>query len=266
MAMNFLKITGSGNDFVLCDNRNVTIRKRADMAKTLCRQKFGVGADGLILLEKSRVADFRMRIFNPDGSEAEMCGNGLRCFIRFIREMRISKKNRFRIETLAGIYETSIRGRAVSIKMKLFSPPQLNLLLRVHNQNLTVHFLNSGVPHAVILSENIHEEEVEHIGRAIRYHSHFAPKGTNVDWLQVVSPHQAYVRTYERGVEGETLACGTGIVASAACGALLELLTSPVEIIARSGESLSVQFSSNLEEIFFEGNTLVAFQGSWIGK
>lgn len=261
-----MKISGSGNDFVLINNLNGKIKNRKVLARMLCRQKFGIGADGTIFLEKSKKADYRMRIFNPDGSEAEMCGNGLRCFIRFIHEEKISRKKSFLIETLAGIYQTHLKYPAVSISMFLIDKPELNISLDVDGEKITAHLLNTGVPHTVIFTQDIENVPVKKFGPLIRYHSRFQPAGTNVDWVQVLDRHHGKVRTYERGVEDETLACGTGIVASVLCGAMFEKFENPVEITAASGEKLKVSFSKDFSEIFFEGSTKLIFEGRWIDR
>lgn len=261
-----MKISGSGNDFVLFNNLTARIKNRRNLAITVCRYKYGIGADGAIFLEKSKKADFRMRIFNPDGSEAEMCGNGLRCLIRFIHEQKISRKKSFLIETGAGIYKANLEYPDVSISMFLVKKPEFNVTVDIDGEVINAHLLNTGVPHAVILVEDVEKIDVRKYGPLIRYHKKFQPAGTNVDWLQVIDRHHGRVRTYERGVEDETLACGTGIVASVLCGAMLEKFTSPVEIIARSGEKLCVSFSSDFGEIFFKGSTKVIFEGNWINS
>jgi len=261
-----MKISGSGNDFVLFNNLDKKIKNRKNLAIKVCGRKDGVGADGAIFLEKSKRADYKMRIFNPDGSEAEMCGNGLRCLIRFIHEGKISKKNFLSVETLAGIYKTHLKYPLVSISMLLIKKPEMNISLDINGENIAVHMLNTGVPHAVVLTENIEEVPVKELGSLIRYHRTFQPSGTNVDWLQITDRHHGKVRTYERGVEDETLACGTGIVASVLCGAMLKKFESPVEITARSGEKLRVSFSDDFSEIFFEGGTRLIFDGHWIDR
>ena len=261
--MEFCKITGSGNDFVVVNNQNGRIRNRKALALAMCRQKFGIGADGLLLLEKSSSADYRMRIFNADGSEAEMCGNGLRCFIRFIRETGISRRSAFRVETNAGVYRARIEGTQVSVSMFLCGEPRLNMRLDVGGKRITAHHLNTGVPHTVILVGNVEKIPVKSLGPLLRYHAAFAPAGTNVDWMEILTPGKCRVRTYERGVEDETLACGTGVVASVICGILLGKLRSPVEITVKSGEVLRVSASEDLKDILFRGNALLVFKGSW---
>lgn len=261
-----MKITGSGNDFVLFNNLNKKIRNRKKLTIQVCRTKYGIGADGAIFLESSRNADYKMRIFNPDGSEAEMCGNGLRCLVRFIHEQKISRKKSFLIETLAGTYKTYINNTDVSIEMFLVKKPQFHLKVELDGYETSLHFINTGVPHAVILVDNVEDIDVKKYGPLIRYHKIFQPSGTNVDWLQVINRHCGKIRTYERGVEDETLACGTGIVASVLCAAMLDRFSNPVVIEARSGEKLSVSFSEDFSQIFFKGKTKLIFEGKWINR
>ena len=261
-----MKIAGSGNDFVVINNLDGKIKNRTKLAIILCRYKYGVGADGAIFLEKSKKADFKMRIFNADGSEAEMCGNGLRCLIRFIYEQKISRKKSFLIETLAGTYETGLNFPDVYIKMFLINKPEFNRTMKIDEETFPVHSLNTGVPHAVIFVNNVDNVDVKKYGPIIRNHEIFQPAGTNVDWVQIMDAHHGKIRTYERGVEDETLACGTGIVAGVICGAMLGKFISPVEIIARSGEKLRVSFKKDFTEIFLEGGTKLVFEGRWIDR
>ncbi len=150
--------------------------------------------------------------------------------------------------------------------MFLLKEPQLNINLDVEGESVIVHQINTGVPHAVIFVDDIEKISVKKYGPLIRYHKFFAPSGTNVDWLQVIDSHHGKVRTYERGVEDETLACGTGIVASVISGAIFGKFESPVEIEARSGEKLKVSFTKDFSKIFFEGGTKLVFQGKWIDR
>jgi len=259
--MEFSKIVGAGNDFVIMDNRDNKIYKKKTFAKKICNRKFGVGADGLILLENSKRADFKMRIFNPDGSEAEMCGNGLRCLVRFIKEENILKTKEIKIETKAGIYYTQIDEDKIKIKMNIIGKPKMDIKISVKGENYTCYYLNTGVPHTVIFVKNIEKVKVEEIGPEIRYSEIFKPKGTNVDWVEVINQKSIRIRTYERGVEGETLACGTGIVAGAIISFLTGKISPPVNVIPASGEILKVYFSSDLKEIFLEGKTNYIFKG-----
>lgn len=262
--MEFLKIVGSGNDFVVIDNRKNLIKERKKIAIKLCNRKFGVGADGLLLLENSKKADFKMRIFNPDGSEAEMCGNGLRCILRFISENSLSSKKKLKIETKAGILEGEIKGKNIKVKMILLGKPELNIEIPVNNKKIIGDFINTGVPHTVIFVENVDKVDVENLGPKIRYNKIFAPNGTNVDWVEVIKDGWIKIRTYERGVEGETLSCGTGSVASAIITSLKRGMKSPINVITKSNEILKVYFDRDLKNIYLEGKTLYVFKGKWV--
>ncbi len=264
--MDFLKITGAGNDFVVIDNRSGAVTKRKRAAVALCDRKFGVGADGLLLLENSKTADFRMRIFNPDGSEAEMCGNGLRCIMRFAAERRIVRRSAMRVETGAGVLEGEMKGRTVKAQLTLSGKPVTGIKIPLNKGAVTGHFLNTGVPHAVIVTTALQKIRLNELGPLIRNHRMFRPAGTNVDWIEIKSRHSIGIRTYERGVEGETLSCGTGSVAGAIISFLLDKTEPPVKVTARSGEKLTVYFDSSLSKIHLEGDIFISFKGEWLGK
>lgn len=259
--MEFYKMVGSGNDFVVIDNRKNIIKNRKKAAIKLCNRKFGIGADGLILLENSNTADIRMRIFNPDGSEAEMCGNGLRCLLLFAVKTGIVKKLSMKVETGAGVLEGVVKGTQVKAQLKLIGSPEKNIKIPVGKEVFNAYFINSGVPHTIIFTENIENVNIEKYGPLIRYHKLFQPKGTNVDWIEVIGKNTIKIRTYERGVEGETLACGTGSVAGAIAGFISGKVTPPVKVITRSGEILIVYFDPSLEKVYLEGKILVPFKG-----
>ena len=264
--MEFFKMAGSGNDFVVIDNRDNIIRNRKKTAVLLCNRKFGIGADGLLLLEPSNVASIRMRIFNPDGSEAEMCGNGIRCILLFAVSQGIVKARHITVETGAGVLEGSVSGRKVRAQLKLVGEPQKDLRIPVGGKTITAYFINTGVPHTVIFTDDIERVDVNGDGPAIRYHLLFKPKGTNVDWIEIKGKHTIKIRTYERGVEAETLSCGTGSVAGAIAGFLAGMTAPPVKVIARSGEKLTVYFDKELKNVYLEGNILTVFKGEWLGK
>ncbi len=261
--MEFLKLVGSGNDFVVTDNRAGKITGRSGLARKVCDRKFGVGADGLVLIEPSRKADFRMRIFNPDGSEAEMCGNGLRCAARFIFERRLSRKAVLMIEAKAGLYRAQAKGERVTVSMHLVEPPRLNIAVPLPSGDLTAHYVNTGVPHAVIFVDDLAGVDLPGTGAAVRYHDLFRPRGTNVDWVEVTGRRAIRMRTYERGVEGETLSCGTGTVACAVIGFALGRIESPVTVMAASGETLTVDFNRDFSDISLAGKTHFPFSGVW---
>jgi diaminopimelate epimerase len=238
----FVKMSGTGNDFILIDHRKPLIEpgSMSVFAAAVCRRKFSVGADGLILLEHSEQADFRWRFFNADGSVAEMCGNGARCAARFAFMQGIAPA-KMRFETLAGIIEAEISDSEVAVKMTEPRDLRLHQTISVNSAPLVLHSLNTGVPHAVVFVDNIEETDVRSLGQAIRYHEAFQPAGTNVNFVQ--KRGDAFkVRTYERGVEDETLACGTGSAASAIIAALLGQAASPVEIITSGNDRLLILF------------------------
>ncbi|MGC9031755.1 MAG: diaminopimelate epimerase [Minisyncoccia bacterium] len=262
--MEFLKIVGSGNDFVIIDNRKKLIKNGSSLAIKLCNRKFGIGADGLLLLENSKKADFKMRIFNRDGSEAEMCGNGLRCILRFISENSISKKKNLKIETKAGVLDGIIKNKIVKVRMNIIGKPKLNIQIPVEKSRITGNFINTGVPHTVIFVDNVDKINLEKIGPQIRYSKVFGENGTNVDWVEIVKEGIIKIRTYERGVEGETLSCGTGAVASAVITSIVKRFKSPITIIPKSKELLKVYFDKNFNKIYLEGKTFYTFKGIWI--
>ena len=261
--LSFYKMSGSGNDFVMIDNRNGRLDvEPGTLAARICRRGLSVGADGLILVEPASEADFRMRIFNADGSEAEMCGNGGRCVARFAEMLGIAGP-RMAFETLAGIIRAEVHGSRVKLQI---SPPrdlQLRRSIQVDGVVHQVHSINTGVPHAVILCSGLEEVAVRGLGRQIRFHPSFQPAGTNVDFAAVLDPRRLAIRTYERGVEDETLACGTGAVASALVAAGLGLISSPVQVKVKSGEMLTVYFTGRwpaFREVFFEGEVRLIYQ------
>ncbi len=240
--LRFTKMNGAGNDFILIDNRSGKIRLSSAQIARLCDRHRGIGADGILLLEKpSDHADFRMRYFNADGGEAEMCGNGARCFARFANKMA-GAIEQMTFETPAGVIFATVSGEQVTLQMTQPADLRLNLKLPLRGETATVHFINSGVPHVVIPVAQIDEVNVRQQGALIRHHEMFSPRGANVNFIQKRGPQSIAVRTYERGVEDETLACGTGIVASALVFAALENARSPVRVLARGGDELQVSF------------------------
>ncbi|HOK55757.1 MAG TPA: diaminopimelate epimerase [bacterium] len=264
MEIKFFKIVGSGNDFVIIDNRKNLIKNRNSLALKLCDRKFGIGADGLLLLENSEKADFKMRIFNPDGSEAEMCGNGLRCILRFISENSISKKKHLKIETKAGLLDGIIKGKTMKVRMNIIGEPKLNVEIPVDKSKIIGNFINTGVPHTVIFVDNVEKVDLEKIGPQIRYNKIFGKSGTNVNWVEIIKEGTIKIRTYERGVEGETLSCGTGSVASAIITSIIKKFKSPVTVITKSKELLKVYFDEDFNKVYLEGKTFYAFKGVWV--
>ena len=258
-------MNGAGNDFILIDNRTGHVHLDRNQIARLCDRHRGIGADGILLLEKaSNHADFRMRYFNADGGEVEMCGNGARCFARFANKVA-GAEAKISFETPAGVISAKLAGDLVTLQMTEPTDLRFKTTLRVMDENKTVHFINSGVPHVVIPVLQLDDVDVQGAGSAIRHHKMFSPKGTNVNFLEKRGPKQIAVRTYERGVEAETLACGTGIVASALVFAATENATSPVTVIARGGDELRVGFEKSdnaFRNVTLTGPAEFVFEGS----
>jgi diaminopimelate epimerase len=271
----FAKMSGTGNDFIIIDHRDSFIPEadQSEFARIVCRRKFSVGADGLILIENSETADFRWQFYNGDGSKAEMCGNGARCAARFAFEKKIAPAE-MRFETTAGEIEAFVlddSGESVKIRLTAPEDLRLNIPVSVGSVEQSLHFINTGVPHTVVLVDDAGGVPVADWGREIRFHETFQPAGTNANFAQMVSKDTLMVRTYERGVEGETMACGTGAVASALVVALLEQATPPLTVITSGGEKLTIHFSLTGEKngrqldlaagIFLEGPARFIYEG-----
>ncbi len=262
----FCKMQGSGNDFILIDGRRgrIDARKLRDLAREVCDRHYSVGADGLIVIVPSRKADFKWRFYNADGSEAEMCGNGARCAARFAVLHRIAR-NDLAFETLAGIIHARVRNDSVRVQLPGASGLRMNIAVPLDSGTRMGHFVNTGVPHLVYLSKDLEGEDVDRAGRTTRRHELFRPAGTNVDFVQITGRRKLRIRTYERGVEGETLACGTGAVAAALVAGALGAILSPVEVQTRSNEKLTVSFERTAEGfagIHLEGTAQVICDGT----
>jgi diaminopimelate epimerase len=267
--ISFYKISAAGNDFILIDNRkNILPADVSALAAQMCNRKFAVGADGLIALENSSAADFRMKFFNSDGSEAEMCGNGARSLARFAFKIGAAGK-KMAFETGAGLVSAEILKEDVRIQLSTPKDIRLDFVLKVDKREFNASFINTGVPHTVIYVNDIEKADVVNIGRAVRYHREFAPAGTNVNFVQVKDRQTLLVRTYERGVEDETLACGTGVTASAVVSGIKGLVTSPASCVTRGGYKLIVSYKLNdsgdlispVDNVFLEGPADIAFSG-----
>ena len=258
-------MSGCGNDFIIIDNRNPVIEEK-DLAAFIvgvCRRKMSVGADGIILIEKSDTVDFKWRFYNSDGSLAEMCGNGARCVARFAYMNGITGPD-MAFETLAGVVSASVSETGL-VKIKMTDPLNLKLdqPLVLKNGKYAVSSVNTGVPHAVMVVDNLDETPVKEMGKEIRFHPDFAPAGTNANFVAVRPDKIVAVRTYERGVEDETLACGTGCVASALITARKFGLTSPVTLLTRSGGQLRIYFTlyqDTYSDVYMEGDARVIYR------
>ena len=260
----FTKAVATGNDFVIVDNRQGVVKGSLPaLAEKVCDRKYAIGADGLLVLENSKKADFRMRIFNPDGSEAEMCGNGSRCIALYAVKNRIAK-DKMTIDTDAGILNATVNGQTVKVMLTEPKNIKWNLCLTINKCPYKLNFVDTGVPHVVHFVDDLDSVDVKNLGSHIRNHGEFAPSGTNADFVKVVDKHNIKVRTYERGVEDETLACGTGSVAGAIIAAESEKMASPVTVETRSGEKLKVYFDiidGNFRNVYLEGKARLVYEG-----
>jgi len=236
-------MNGAGNDFVFIDNRLRQIELQPAQIARLCDRHKGVGADGLILLVPcaSGKADWAWDYFNSDGSSAEMCGNGARCFALFVRRLT-GAAGPLTFETRAGVITARLHDNGVTVNLMPPSDLRLRQQVELSAGPAEIHSLNTGVPHAVLYVRDADKAMVLPLGAEIRNHPLFAPRGTNVNFVQLLSPGRIRVRTYERRVEGETLACGTGVTASALITAELRGFPSPIQVQVRNGDTLEVSF------------------------
>ena len=283
-------MVASGNDFVVIKNQRVRIasRKLSVLARQICDRKYGACANGLLTLGKSKRADIKMRIFNPDGSEPKMCGNGIRCAALYAAGHRHGRQ--ITVETKAGIIKAKVnpirkmssKGKELSngVKVMMTKPKhlKLDLPIKIAKRNIKVNFINTGVPHVVIFVEGINKINVVNIGRQVRFYKKFKPQGTNVDFVQIVDDNNIKLRTYERGVEDETLACGTGAVAAALILAISRINPRTfwiskgrhftkgegVNVHTKSGEILRVDFNirdDKFRDVWLEGSSRIVYSG-----
>ncbi|MDO8525707.1 MAG: diaminopimelate epimerase [Candidatus Omnitrophota bacterium] len=267
----FTKAVATGNDFIIVESKETGYRVQgtgyrknlSELAKKLCDRKRGVGGDGLLIIERSKNADFKMRIFNPDGSEAQMCGNGARCAALYAVLKKIAK-TKMTIETIAGILDANVKGDIVKVKLTDPKDIKWNFCLMINKCPFEVSFIDTGVPHVIHFTDDLEKIDIRNIGSHIRHHGEFSPEGTNADFVKVSGKNTIKIRTYERGVEDETLACGTGAVASAIISAEVEKMTSPVTVQTRSGEKVKVYFEmvgGNFRNVYLEGKAKLVFEG-----
>ncbi|OGR85574.1 MAG: diaminopimelate epimerase [Elusimicrobia bacterium RIFCSPLOWO2_01_FULL_54_10] len=262
-------MSGGGNDFVLFDNRKKVLpADYSALAKKVCHRKFSIGADGLLVLEDEPTADFRMVYFNADGSRAEMCGNGARCIARFAHILKATP-SKMKFQTDAGLITGEVSENSVKVNLGTPKDMRLDFSIKLEEQKeLNISSINTGVPHTVVLVTDIEKITVPELGKKIRYLKEFSPAGTNVNFVQHVDETHLIVRTYERGVENETLACGTGVTASAIICGVKKLVTSPVDCLTHGGETLRVYFHIEeagqrraVTDVFLEGPATVSFHG-----
>ena len=267
----FFKMVGAGNDFIVIDPH-----PQLDYVKftqSICSRHTGVGADGVLILEKSKTSDYRMRIINADGSEAEMCGNGARCMAVHIKSHHKPGKALFGMETLAGEIMAESEGEVARVRLSNPKDYLASLNITVANQKLEVHYIDTGVPHTIVFVDGLQEVDVNSLGRLIRNHPRFAPRGTNVNFVERAREGMVAVRTYERGVEAETLACGTGAVASALVAYLhthpgaKEQKEASMKVLTSSKEILEITFDLNegrkIDNVWLKGTAKIIAKGEY---
>lgn len=263
----FMKLSGAGNDFVIVNNMQQIVDSTdtdfVNFVTKVCQRRMSVGADGVLLVEKADEVDFRMRYFNADGGEVETCGNGARCISKFAYLNGIASEQ-MRFLTNAGIYESEVVGENVKVRMSDPTDVRFNIPLQLEDGMHTVGFANSGVPHVVFFIDDLEGTDVFNIGRQTRHHNDFKPAGTNANFIRIQSPERLDIRTYERGVEDETLACGTGSIASAVVSATLGKVTSPVSVKTASGVILKIHFDmegGEARNVYLEGDARIIYTG-----
>jgi diaminopimelate epimerase len=267
-AVRFWKLEGAGNDFLGFDGRKGGLGLTRERIAFWCDRRRGAGADGVLVVEKprGRGADFRMRYYNADGGEAEMCGNGARCFALLVRAAAGWRGKAMRVETKAGPVQLEILGKEVKVSMSDPGWPRLGKEITAAGRRVKLDCIHTGVPHAVEFVRSVDVVDVEKNGRAIRFHNFFAPAGTNVNFVEVGRGNRIEVRTYERGVEGETLACGTGVVASSILAYLQKRVKPPVHVKTRGGDVLRVHFqwvNDRARHVVLQGPARIVFEGVW---
>jgi diaminopimelate epimerase len=264
--MLFHKMSGTGNDSVLLDDRDGSLGEGLpELTQRLCHRRNGVGADGVLVIERSPDADFRMRYLNADGGEAAFCGNGGRCIAYFAHAIGAAGP---RMSFLAGDgpHTAVVAGARVRLSMRDPRDFRLNFLLDLDRTGYAASFADTGVPHVVVPVVDLADFDVAVVGRTIRLHRMFQPAGANANFIEIVDRHHLNIRTYERGVEDETLACGTGATAAAVTAALRGLADSPVECATRGGEVLTVHFrrdGDEVRDVELEGDVRLLFTGEW---
>ncbi len=268
MGLKFYKMQGLGNDFILIDNMSLSLRLEAsNLARRWCRRGLSIGADGLVILEPDDEVDFRWRFHNRDGSEAEMCGNASRCVAWLAHELGLAGKS-LAFRTLAGVVRAEVNGSSVKVEMPRPHGFRPGLSLNVDGQDVDLGFIDVGVPHVVSFPPDLKTVDVAGLGPKIRHHPDLSPAGANVNFAAVLEPQALEIRTYERGVEAETLACGTGAVSSALISHLRGLVRPPTRVRVASDEELIIHFEPNPGQsdpwpspVFMEGEATLVFTG-----
>ncbi|MBB5352594.1 diaminopimelate epimerase [Haloferula luteola] len=266
MLLHFYKMNGAGNDFVVVDNRDLALQLTGEQIALLCDRHRGIGADGLLAVEPAEQgADFKFRYYNADGGEAEMCGNGARCFGRFTSALMEIEPDRVTFETIAGILAAEIVDDHIRIAMSDPKDLQMETGAQLPGWESPLSFINTGVPHVVAFVDDLAGTDVFALGRAIRHHDAFSPAGTNANFATVLAPGHIAIRTYERGVEDETLACGTGMVACALIHHLRSGDPSPIRVDVKGGDTLEIGFEAvgdgSFKEVTLTGPADFIFEG-----
>lgn len=268
----FTKMVGAGNDFLVIEANKALDYKK--LALKACHRSDGVGADGILVLDKSKTSDYRMRIINADGSEAEMCGNGARCIATYIVNRKKPAKKLFSIETLAGEILGEAKGEVARVRLSEPADYRPGIALNLNGKEIHVHYIDTGVPHTIVYVNGLAAIDVNKIGPTIRYHKTFAPRGTNVNFVEQTDKDLVAVRTYERGVEAETRACGTGSVASAIVSYLQsnpgtlqrDQKKALMNVLTQSGETLEVTFdivAQKITNVWLKGSAKFIAEGSY---
>lgn len=256
---------GAGNDFILIDDReNRFPDQNNDLIEKIATPKYGIGSEGVILIQPSEKSDFRMRFYNPDGNEVEMCGNGARCVARLAHEIGAAPEEMC-FDTVAGVISAEVLSTD-QIRLTMTEPKGLrfNSELTITDQIFSYHYVNSGVPHVVVEVEDLEKFDIQSVGAAFRYHETFQPNGTNANFIKITGPDSLKIRTYERGVEAETLACGTGMVAAGLVAGSLAKVTTPVKITCASGDILEVDYTqtvNGIQNVTLTGPAVHVFNG-----
>ena len=266
MTIPFTKMHGAGNDFVVIDNLEGSYDLTTDQIAYLCDRRFGVGADGLLLLEKGPTEDLdaQMVYYNADGSRAEMCGNGARCFIAFALAHQLGLNGRLKFRTDAGDMEGVAEDGQITVQMTPALDTQLSLRVNLNSGPDTVHYTDTGVPHVVKFVDDISSVDIKPEGSELRFHEAFQPRGANVNFAQLEGD-QVLVRTYERGVEDETLACGTGVTAVAILSHLVHDIAKPVSLKVAGGDTLGVDFNidgDTINQVTLTGPAKAVYTGT----
>ena len=259
----FSKMTGLGNDFIFINNMegyyNNLLSNIIKYIPRLCKRGLSIGADGLVILGQSKDADFSWKFFNSDGSIAEMCGNAARCAAKYAYLSGIAEK-KMSFETMAGIIKAEIINDLL-VKTELTSPRDIKIDNYIYELDINVSSINTGVPHVVIFADNVENINVQQQGSKIRNHKTFAPKGTNVNFCKILDKNTITIRTYERGVEGETMACGTGAMASAIISKEKGMAIYPVNVITKGGGIIKITYESN--SYYIEAEARLVFNGTF---